>query len=131
MTRSCMGCNRDADRQVKGNDSLFICTPCTQLLPGIRTNRIVGVTFQCIECGTACFHGQKLCTFCLADVIRWLDEADQLDDNPFLYELVLPLIRFYQSLDLESPPMGEDWYMAFLKGQPRMIRFTNIVYQNA
>lgn len=133
MARNCMGCSRPADRQVKGNDSLFICTPCTQLLPAIKTNRIVGISHECIECGTTCFHGQKLCTFCLADVIRWVDEniPSALDDNPFIYELVLPLIRFYQALDLESPPMGEDWYVAYLRRSPRMIQFSNVVYEYA
>lgn len=111
----CTGCGRTADRLIK-NTTLEICTPCTKLLPLLATKHISGFEPRyCPECDERLWHGQLYCISCVEDAIEYVHaiEPGLCDDNIFIYEMLLPNIRFHQGLHLADPagcPRSEFWH---------------------
>jgi hypothetical protein len=98
----CAGCNREADRVCKHNDSLFVCTPCTKLMPPVaRATRLIDESpTYCPECDERMWHGQTICTTCVDELLCAWSGLESLDNNPFVEYLVIPSIRFHQSNSL-------------------------------
>lgn len=122
MSNNCSGCNRLADLEVK-NSNLFLCTPCHKLLWGIPVRAIRKAAAYCPECDSPMYHGQQFCILCIKDVLDWIADTmgvESLDDNPFVYELLLPHIRFLQSMyqykGAGAPPHSDFEYTTYLKG---------------
>lgn len=119
MTK-CTGCNRVAERYATHNEEIALCIPCTNLLWGIKTRPLAdwGAP-KCYGCDSTVYHGARICVFCQLDFIHGLAATcgfEALDDNPILYELLLPHIRFIQSLEMLEPSCGETFYRFWLRG---------------
>jgi hypothetical protein len=135
MTGRCAGCGRIADRYAKFNPDILICTPCTKILPGIQTRELKGINDRrCAGCDSTLFHGESVCCFCRHDIYDYvLGLGEELhNDNPFLFEITLPFIRFSQGLNLSEPSTGEDWIRYWSKRQSGWvtISFAGLIYEN-
>jgi hypothetical protein len=107
----CAGCDREADKQIK-ESSLFICTPCTKLVPQIPSKSIAEPSY-CPECDERMWHGEIICRTCLDGTLSAAASAAYEIPAVLAYELALPIIRFQQSLDLYGAQSYSEWEYRF------------------
>lgn len=138
---NCAGCNRRAQKLFKHNESLGLCIPCTRLLPVGMDKHLKWVSEEetrCQACDGPCYWGGDYCSSCRDDVLRYLFRLDKelMDENPWVFELCLPGIRFRQYVNGHNGPETEDWHgltlLPIKEWTPPIeyhrIKFTRLVY---
>jgi len=85
---------------------------------------------ECYGCGGPVFHGGVICPSCRNDVFSylWHLDAESMSDNPWVYQMALPAIRFSQWLNLTEPAAGESWIKFYPRGeQLQTVTFDRLV----
>lgn len=109
----CAGCDREADRVSRHNDSIFFCTPCTKILPALKTKEVDGLAPNyCPTCDERLWHGEIVCISCVEELLTCWLQVESIDNHPLVYELVLPSIRFHQGNGMWNGDYirSEFWY---------------------
>lgn len=133
MTEQCTGCGRLAEKYCKHNEEICLCIPCTKLLPwpGLELRDLAGIGGKtCMCCEVSLYHGQDVCQSCVSWIMTYVGRLDPelLNDNPFIYELELPLIRFIQSMSPQNAhDYGEDAVRFYLDGELTTVSFARLI----
>lgn len=118
MIQTCAGCGNVAFRFARYNDGITLCNHCALLMPSIQTRPITKKgKLVCLGCDSVVYHGITTCSFCVDDAIRWTIGnlgLEGLDNNPTLYQLILPHIIFKMRLNSDFVTADPNWWRFFL-----------------